>query len=115
MDFDIKQLSVLELEIVKVFTSSRFQITIFALDFKNNEKLIIRVFDNSEDENHVYRISKALYNTDVTAKIQLRNVINGYPYIIYECLGPDLLKLFNHMNNSFTDRTVMLIGYRLVL
>lgn len=115
MEFDIKQLSVLELEVVKVFANSRVQITIFALDFKSNEKLIIRVFESSEDENHVYKISKALYNTDVTAKIVLRNVINGYPYIVYNCLGPDLLKLFAHMNNSFSEQTVMLIGYRLVI
>ena len=115
MEFDVKQLSMLELEIVKVFTHSRLQTTIFALDFKSNEKLIIRVFDNTEDENHVYKISKALYNSDVTAKIVLRNIVNGYPYLVYNCLGPDLLKLFGFMNQSFTDQTVMLIGYRLVI
>ena len=115
MEFDIKQLDYLELEIVKVIKNSRFQTTIFAIDFKKNERLVVRVFDSLDDENLVYKINKVLYNLEVSSKICFRNVINGFPYLIYKCLGPDLSRLFNFMGNSFTDKTIMLIGYRLVI
>ena len=84
---------------------------ILVMNIKTSELHIIKIYENGDDEKHVYKIHKLLNEEKCCAYIQLRDSANSYPFLIFECLGPDLEFLFNKFNKSFSKQTIMLIGY----
>ena len=73
MNFDFIDLNYLNIQLVEILKNKDSQITAMAIEEENEELVLIKVFESSESEKHVYKMYKILQDEQISPNILLRD------------------------------------------
>lgn len=82
MEFDLRNLNYLKLEVVKILNRTREQMSVLVLDVKQEIPMLIKLYENKEEEKHEYKILKLLQEDDVCQEIYLRDYSEGASFLL---------------------------------
>jgi len=114
MEFDPAALASLNFKFVRKLSSCKTNVTFLFQDLRKQKNLRVIVFEKTDSERAIYKFLKDLHAIRLTETLLYRDAINGFPFLILEHQGPHLGRIFKHMGQKLTDRTIMLLGLNIV-
>lgn len=114
MEFDAAILASLNFKFIRKLSSCKTNVTFLFQDPRKHQNLRVIVFEKTDSEKVIYKFLKDLHAIRLTETLLYRDAINGFPFLILEHQGPPLGRIFKHLGQKFTDKTIMLLGLNIV-